>query len=105
MNNKLLIKEIQDLLRDKFDGNISRVILYGSRSRGDYKEYSDYDILVIVKEDFDWRFEREVNNALIDIDLKYDIILDVRLISENEMKTIIGKQPFILNAIKEGTEI
>ena len=105
MNNKLLIKEIQDFLRDKFDGNISRVILYGSRSRGDYKEYSDYDILVIVKEDFDWRFEREVNNALIDIDLKYDIILDVRLISENEMKTIIGKQPFILNAIKEGTEI
>jgi len=104
MNNKTLIKEIQDLLKNKFNGNISRVILYGSRSRGDYKEYSDYDILVIVKEDFDWKFEREINDSLIDIDLKYDILLDVRLISENEMKTIKGKQPFIFNALTEGIE-
>jgi len=104
MDNKIIIQEVQKVLKEKFGNKVTKVILYGSRSRGDYKDYSDYDILVIVKEDFDWRFEREVNNALIDIDLKYDIILDVRLISENEMKTIKGKQPFVLNALIEGIE-
>jgi len=104
MDKKTIILEIQKVLKEKFNGNISRVILYGSRSRGDYKEYSDYDVLVIVNKDYDWKFEREVNNALIDIDLKYDILIDVRVISEQEMKTIKGKQPFIFNALTEGIE-
>ena len=104
MDNKIIIQEAQKVLREKFGEKITKVILYGSRSRGDYKEYSDYDILVIVKGDFDWKFEDEVIYTLYDIDLKYDILIDVRIISENEMKTIRGRQPFILNAIAEGIE-
>ena len=34
---------------------IERIILFGSRARGDYREDSDYDILIIVKGKIDRR--------------------------------------------------
>jgi predicted nucleotidyltransferase len=52
---KLKSKSESDL--DKLVDAISRVegvlaiILFGSRARGDYDEYSDYDILVVFKDD------------------------------------------------------
>ena len=32
---------------------VEEIILFGSRARGDYKEHSDWDILVILDEDLD----------------------------------------------------
>ncbi len=45
MNN-----EISELIK-KTLGNLGceRIVLFGSRARGDFKERSDYDILVIVR--------------------------------------------------------
>jgi len=37
-----------------------------------------------------------------DIDLKYNILLDVHLISVRELNTIRGKQPVYINALKYG---
>jgi hypothetical protein len=36
------------------------------------------------------------------MDLKYDIIIDVHLISQSELKTIKGKQPIFTKAIQTG---
>jgi len=37
---------------------IDKIILFGSRARGDYREESDYDILIVTKEKLDWKKER-----------------------------------------------
>ena len=34
---------------------VERIILFGSRARGDYREGSDYDILNVVRRGVDWR--------------------------------------------------
>ena len=46
----------------------------------DSKTYSNVDILLIVTDD-DWKFRRAINNISFDIKLKYDVLLDVRVIS------------------------
>ncbi|MCE4599200.1 MAG: nucleotidyltransferase domain-containing protein [Desulfurococcales archaeon] len=33
-------------------------MLFGSRARGDHKEESDYDILIVVKNKLDWRMRK-----------------------------------------------
>ena len=40
---------------------VERIILFGSRARGDYREDSDWDILVVVKEEIDWRARRRLS--------------------------------------------
>ncbi len=102
MDKKEILKEIDKLLREHYPDDIDKVILYGSRSRGDAREYSDYDILVVLKNDYDWKFETKINDLLYAIDLKYDILIDPQVISVQELQTIKGKQPFIINAFSEG---
>jgi len=43
----------------KYGVEIDRVILFGSRARGDFREDSDWDILVITKNKLEWRKEKE----------------------------------------------
>lgn len=60
--------------------NIQRAALFGSKVRGDSTEYSDIDILLIVTDD-DWKFQKAISNISSEISLKYDVLLDIRIIS------------------------
>lgn len=102
MEKQQILSELKDLLLSNYGEYIDSIILYGSQSRGTAKEDSDYDILIILKEDYDWKFRSELLALTNNIDLKYDVMTDVRMISLPEMKTIKGKQPFILNVLEEG---
>ena len=95
------MKELKEGLRNKFNF-VSDVILFGSQTTGKAFEFSDYDILVIVSHPISWRQRREISDEIYSVDLKYNILTDVKIISEPELKTLRGKQPFIQHAIKEG---
>ena len=102
MNQLRIIKDLKKLLISKFPDYFDKVILFGSQVMGSAGEYSDYDILIILKTDYDWKLENKILNVCYDIDLKYEILTDVKLISNKELKTIKGKQPFIINAFEKG---
>ncbi|MEM5821206.1 MAG: nucleotidyltransferase domain-containing protein [Candidatus Aenigmatarchaeota archaeon] len=47
------IKEIIVQTAKEMNIEIDRIILFGSRARGDYREDSDYDLLIVTKEKLD----------------------------------------------------
>ncbi len=102
MLNQQAMHELKELLVKNFPDYIDRVILFGSRAQGKAHRYSDYDILIILKKSYDWKFKDEIYDKTWEIDYKYDILTDVKLISNEELKTIKGKQPFILDALETG---
>lgn len=102
MNNPDLLIEIKQKLHAEFPGVIEHVILFGSHAKGQATSDSDYDILVIVNKDYDWKFEEKVYKVIYEFDLKYEVFVDVKLISLNELKTIKGYQPFVLEALEQG---
>ena len=102
VTNRQVLEELKKLLIEEYADYIDKVVLFGSQALGTAAEYSDYDILVILKKDYDWRLEDDILASCYEIDLKYDIITDVKLISRNELKSIKGKQPFIIDAIEHG---
>lgn len=97
-----ILTDLKDLLVRHFGDEISRVTLFGSRSQDTAQEDSDYDILIVLKHDYDWRKEKQIINTCYEIDLKYDVLTDVKVISLTELQTLKGKQPYIVNALKEG---
>ncbi len=105
MLNQQAMNELKELLLKSFPDYIEKVIFFGSRVNGNAQEYSDYDILLILKKSYDWRLENEIYGKCCDINLKYDIIIDIKIISKEELQTIRGKQPFIQNAITYGVII
>ncbi len=44
-----LIKETILNIAKKYNIEIDKIILFGSRARGDFKEDSDWDILIVIK--------------------------------------------------------
>jgi predicted nucleotidyltransferase len=100
-SNLQIIKELKCLLLKKF-GFVSKIILFGSQASKEISRSSDFDILIIVRHDISWRQKREIVDVIYSIDLKYNILTDVKIISEPQLNTLRGKQPFIQNALKEG---
>jgi len=96
------MKELKELLKKNFPDCIDQVILFGSQSKGRANNYSDYDVLVVLKNLFDWKLKNKIYDKSWEIDFKYDILTDIKLIAKKDLQTIKGKQPFILDALEKG---
>jgi uncharacterized protein len=77
---KKAVREFIKVVRLAYGDKIQRAALFGSKVRGDWTKYSDIDILLIVADD-KWNFRSAIWGIASDIDLKYDMLLDVRVIS------------------------
>lgn len=84
-----VIEEIRDLARDC---RVKRVILFGSRARGDYKRASDID-LAVSGGDF-LRFALDVEEEVF-TPLKFDVI-DLDKPIQEELREVIRTEGKIL---------
>ena len=84
---------------------LKRVLLYGSRARGDFHEVSDYDVLVVLDEPFHWWTEvkrlADISTE-IGIETAGDVILSLRPVTEAQMQERTG---FMHNVRNEGLEL
>lgn len=97
-----ILSDLKNKLKEKYGKSVKNIILFGSRATGDPEEYSDYDVLIVLAHEYSRKDEDEILDLCYELDLKYNILLDVHLISQKELNSIRGKQPVYLNAIKYG---
>jgi predicted nucleotidyltransferase len=97
-----MLSEIRGILDKSFAGIITKVVMYGSQVTGGAHEGSDVDVLVIIRAPDDWRLKRRILDSFYDFDLRHEVLTDVTVLTEDEMGTIVGRQPFIQEAIETG---
>jgi predicted nucleotidyltransferase len=103
---KDIFNELKKSLQRHFPHDIRDVILFGSRTVGTASRDSDYDVLIVVNRDYDWKFKDEVGDIVYGLELKYDILIDQFLISTSELQdSLRGAQPVFVNAVKNGVYI
>jgi uncharacterized protein len=88
---KKAVREFVRTVRLSYGDKIQRAALFGSKVRGDDTKYSDVDILLITTDD-KWRFRQPMSVILSDIALKYDVALDVRVISAKRWESMKNMQ-------------
>ena len=76
---KKAVREFITMAGLAYGEKIQHAALFGSKVRGDDTKYSDVDILLIVAEE-DRKFHRSIIQMAAEIELKYNILLDVRII-------------------------
>ncbi len=97
------INEFLSRVRGRFGERLKRVILFGSRARGDYTEESDYDFILV----FD-KVSENTREQLLDI--TSDLILERGMVttafalSEEELQQSCC-EPFLINAHREGMSL
>ena len=102
MKNKKILNDLSNLLKSRFGSDIKDIILFGSQLTGKGKSDSDYDILIVMKKKTHWKIEREISDLCFEIDLKYGIITDTHILSEEEINSLRVKQPIFVNALSNG---
>ena len=97
-----ILTDMKQHLKKHYGDSVKDVVSFGSRARGNAYEFSDYDILIVLDEDYSRKDENKILDLCYDIDLKYDILLDIHLLSKNEITSERGKQPIYINAFMSG---
>jgi predicted nucleotidyltransferase len=81
MKNILLLKVKEAILKIEPSAD---VILYGSRARDDYREYSDWDFLILLDGEVDTARTDRIRRVLFDIELDTDQIIGSIVRSKQE---------------------
>ena len=104
---KTKTEHIKQLIRESIylvDNNAD-VILYGSRARGDERNDSDWDILILTDYPVDLQTERKFRDKLYDLELETGESFSVFVYSKNEWKTKQRITPFYQNVSQEGIRL
>ena len=93
--------------REILKSNLSKLIIYGSYARGDYKENSDIDVMILTplsKEEIE-KIENDIFNLAFDLELESGIVINPVLENETHYKYWLGALPFYNNVEREGIVI
>jgi predicted nucleotidyltransferase len=103
-NEQTALERLKQALSRDF--GMVKLILYGSKARGDSDRESDIDVLIVLKDEFDWRTKRAVYDVCFDIGLEYDVLLQPVVYSLTRYNSpLIQATPFYRNVEKEGIAV
>ena len=122
-NEKNALIELKEKITEKYPG--TKIILYGSKARGDYDENSDIDILIVINDNYnidkdisfkeleeryflpvDKKIEEEISNILVDIQIKHCLSIDYQIKNKSYVETnLAGVVTLYKNIEKEGVKL
>jgi len=94
MDINKVIKNLIEKLSAKFN-DFEGIYFYGSRVKGSYKKESDYDMIFLFKDGYDFEKERELAGIIIDSELENDIFIDHHPMTREELE----RNPFFLDEV------
>ncbi|MBI5125725.1 MAG: nucleotidyltransferase domain-containing protein [Planctomycetes bacterium] len=95
-----VIKQLATTLRKRLGAHIVRVILFGSRARGDYEPGSDYDVLILLNE-VTKKIKDEIDEIVWQVGWDNDALITSIIHDEKTFDTHVY-EPLFINVRKEG---
>ena len=103
-NERAAIEVAIRMLKSKFP--IVKVILFGSKARGDHDKHSDIDLLVVASRLLHWKEEKAIVGALFDIGMAYDVIFSPLFTYADEWeKGIFTEFPVYREIMRDGAVV
>ncbi|HYX08322.1 MAG TPA: nucleotidyltransferase domain-containing protein [Bacteroidales bacterium] len=102
MNRKDLTYKVKESIRS-IDPD-ARVILFGSRARGDNKGSSDWDFLVLTSHQVDEYTKRQIRDRLLDTELEAEEVISSIIFSQDKWSDY-QITPLYKNISKDGIEL
>jgi uncharacterized protein len=103
-NIRTILKKLKDELTQIYGERLDHIILYGSRARGDARDDSDIDILIVLKDEFNYsEMLRLSSNLTASLSLEHDVVISRAFVSKKEFKN--RQTPFLMNVRREGMQV
>jgi predicted nucleotidyltransferase len=101
MKIKEILEEFKEEVKELYGNRLRNIILYGSWARGEAKDESDIDLLIILEGKVipGKEIDRMID-IITDINLKYGALISVYPVSEEDYSTV--NSPLLINVRREG---
>ncbi|MBO6210957.1 MAG: nucleotidyltransferase domain-containing protein [Schwartzia sp.] len=103
-----ILKKYTADVRALYGEHLQEVILYGSYARGDYREDSDIDIMILVDDMDDeeaYRKKKELSDLDYDYNSANDILIMPIVVNIDHFNRWVRAYPFYNNVSREGISL
>lgn len=98
----MVLGELVEGILSILESQVIRIVLYGSVARGTNTAESDVDIALLLNGNLSRETEDKLSDLIVDLNLKYDIVLSVIDIDYEMFKKWEKVTPFYKNVNEEG---
>jgi len=100
----IVLQKIKDYFNLLYQGSLQAIVLYGSQARGDEREDSDIDILVVLSGAVNpYREIDRTSEFIAQLCLDYNVVISRHFISAEKFQR--SDNPFLYNVRQEGVTL
>ncbi len=105
MTDPLIPREFVGRLAKKLGPNLVKAVFFGSRARGTEKPWSDYDILLVLR-DKNKKSVDTIYEEVTDFLLEREVDISLKVLSEKQYQQQVTRRlPFIMEVQKTGVAL
>ena len=99
-----VLADLSSALRAHYGTRLVKLVLFGSRARGDAEQDSDFDVLVVLRGHVDPRVERQaMGDTVYRVCWDHDVVVSCHFVTVDRFDH--EQSPLFLNARREGVPV
>lgn len=99
-----ILGKLRRYLEELYGDRLVQLVLYGSHARGNAHTESDIDVLIVLKEPFDFVAEvNRTNDFIADLCLDHAMLVSAPIASASQLAS--AQTPFFINVRREGVPV
>jgi predicted nucleotidyltransferase len=103
-NESAAVERLKQILTRDF--GLVKLVLYGSKARGDSHPESDIDVLLVLRDEFDWRTKHAIYDVCFNVNLEYDVLIQPVIYSQARYDDpLIKATPLYQSLLEEGVAV